>query len=92
MLLTSDSRLTEDSISLICMACESSSLSTVLARLLIWYVTLASDWVAKALASSIWVGSSTCRIGYTCKTQCCEVMRSFAQVIVVVAYHSVKIQ
>lgn len=32
----SDSRLTEDSMSLICMACESSSLITVLARLLIW--------------------------------------------------------
>lgn len=34
--VTSDSRLTEDSMSFICMVCESSSLSTVLARLLIW--------------------------------------------------------
>lgn len=48
----SDRRLMEDSIFLICMACESRSLSTVQARLLIWYVTLARDWAAKALASS----------------------------------------
>lgn len=46
------SRLTEDSIARICTAWESSSLSTVEARPLIWYDTLARAWAAKPLASS----------------------------------------